>query len=64
MLNMFANNCIMQLCVHVINSDDHPYSFKNNFYCPGIFLLYYKKFKALLLENLMFEDKFDSSKTI
>ena len=37
---MFANNFVIQLC-DVINSDDHPYSFKSNFHVPCIFLLYY-----------------------
>ena len=30
---------IIQLCVHVINSDDYPY--KSNFHCPGIFMFNY-----------------------
>ena len=31
LLNVFANNFIIQLCVHVINSDEHSYFFKSNF---------------------------------
>ena len=26
----------IQSCVRMINSDDHPYSFKSNFHCPDI----------------------------
>ena len=48
------------MCVHVINSDNHPYSFKNNFHCPGIFLLYYSVISLRIFfdVNLMFENYF------
>ena len=38
---MCTNNFIIQLFVNVINSDESPYSFNNDFHCRGIFLPYY-----------------------
>ena len=77
MLSMFENNFIIQLCVNVINWNDCLYTFKSNFHCPGIFLLYYIMVvhlssylsphimsEVLFHEYWMFEDNFNSSNTI